>query len=190
LCKTCPMDTFSIIGAHNCSNCTMDYCLTGEYRKRCFPGSTADAQCLKCRTYTLCTSKPCFPTAPAVITDAELEHTKFVGHGFYNDSCPEQCRAPFFLNCQTGSPSPAQLAPQIAQANLHAPCKTQPGATVALKTPLCSLPPSFCLLNRPLQALRPRSSISLYGGVTGRRCIGCRCVRRSFDRRSEKKNRV
>jgi hypothetical protein len=148
LCKTCPMDTFSNIGAHNCSNCTMDYCLTGEYRNRCLPGSTADAQCLKCRTYTLCTSKPCFPEAPAVITDAELEHTKFVSHGFYNDSCPEQCRAPFFLNCQTGSPSPAQLAPQIAKANLQAPCKIgklAPGATVALKTPVCSLPSSFCL---------------------------------------------
>jgi hypothetical protein len=133
-CTTCPLDTYSNISADKCSNCTTDYCPTKEYRLRCLPGSTADVQCQPCRTYRLCTSKPCFP----VITSVEPDHTKFVGHGGYNDSCPEVCKPPFFWNCQTGSPSPA---PQIAQANLQAQCQTM---KVALKAPLCSLPPSFC----------------------------------------------
>ena len=103
VCQTCPWDSFSdSAGAHNCSNCTNDYCGVGEYRYRCPPGSTADgSKCLKCRTYRLCSSLPCSP----VSTDAELEHTMFVDHGGYNDTCPEQCKPPYRADCLTGSPS-------------------------------------------------------------------------------------
>ena len=82
-CKTCPRDTFSTAGAHNCTNCTLDYCEVAEYRRRCLPGSTSDGECLECQIY-------------------RRENTMFVGHGGYNDTCPEACRPPYKEDCLTG----------------------------------------------------------------------------------------
>ena len=82
-CIVCPVDTYSSSEkATSCLNCTLTYCEIGEYRQRCKPGSVLDGMCSNC-TYT-------------------INHTMFIDHGEYNDTCPFVCEPPYKPDCSTG----------------------------------------------------------------------------------------
>ena len=75
-CIDCPIDTYSSMSRSSfCPNCTLEYCEIGKYRPRCKKGSKQDSSCAKC-TFT-------------------MDHTMFVDHGEYNDTCTFVCELPY-----------------------------------------------------------------------------------------------
>jgi len=81
-CIACPRDTYNPVEeATFCLDCNLDFCAIGQYRSRCRIGSIRDSTCLNC-TYP-------------------QEHTIFIDHGEYNDTCPWMCDPPYKLDCAT-----------------------------------------------------------------------------------------
>jgi hypothetical protein len=81
-CITCPGDTYNPVEeAPSCLGCNMSWCAIGQYRSRCPIGSISDATCLSC-------------TPPQ-------NHTIFIEHGKYNDTCKWMCEPPYKLDCAT-----------------------------------------------------------------------------------------